>query len=116
VGGLNTVLSYLIYLIFVYFISYLIAYTIAFALSIVISYSLNTYYVFNAPWRWRKLVQFPIVYLVQYIASILLMSLLIEYMAVDERVAPLVVVVLVLPITYVLSKWVIQEKMPGPVK
>lgn len=108
VGAVNTIITYLIYLFFLSYFSYNFSYTLSFVLGILISYTLNTHFVFKEKWAWKKLIQFPLVYIVQYLASLILLSILIESLSIDARFAPLAVIMLVLPITFVISKWVVK--------
>lgn len=110
IGSLNTGLSYLIYLIFLIFLPYSIAYSLSFVTSILISYFLNTYLVFNQPWCWKKLAQFPLVYLVQYSVGLLFLSLMIEYLDINEKLAPLLTIILLIPLTYILTKRIINGR------
>ena len=110
VGGLNTGFAYLIYLIFLIFLPYIYAYTLSYFTSIFVSYFLNTYWVFKRPWSWKKLAQFPLVYFVQYFVGLLVLSILIEYFTISEKVAPLFVMILLIPLTYFLTKTIINGR------
>ncbi|MEO1646494.1 MAG: GtrA family protein, partial [Chloroflexota bacterium] len=62
VGGLNTGITYLIYLLVLLFAQYIIAYTVSYVSGIVISYVLNSLLVFRQPLQWSKAIQYPVVY------------------------------------------------------
>ncbi len=108
VGGINTILSYAIYLLLLSIASYITAYSISFVVGIVSGYALNTLLVFKQPWSLKKLFQYPLVYLAQYLVGIVLLSILVDYLNINERLAPLIIVVLLLPLTFVLSKKIIK--------
>lgn len=110
VGGVNTLISYIFYLGLVYFFSYVIAYTISFIITIFISYSLNTFFVFKSNWEWKKLLRFPVVYAVQYVVSVVLLAFFVEKLNVPEKYAPIGVVILVIPVTFVMSRYIIRGK------
>ena len=110
VGSFNTGSSYLIYLFLLIFLPYSLAYSISFVTSIIISYFLNTYWVFKQPWRWKKLAQFPMVYLVQYLVGLLLLNLMIDYLGVSEKIAPLLIIISLIPLTYILTKRIIKGR------
>lgn len=110
VGSFNTGSSYLIYLFFLIFLPFSFAYSLSFITSIIISYFLNTYWVFKQPWRWKKLAQFPLIYLVQYFAGLLLLNLMIEYFGINEKIAPLLIIMLLFPLTYILTKRLIHVR------
>ena len=50
---------------------------------------------------------FPLVYLAQYLAGTMLLVMLVEWLHVPKAFAPLAVVALTLPLTYVLSRHLI---------
>lgn len=112
VGVINTLVGYLLYLAALTVLPYRVAYTAAYALAILSSYALNTYFVFRARWDWRRLLAFPLVYLTQYAASLACLSLLVERLSISEKIAPLVVVLVIIPITYFASRYVLKRKLP----
>ena len=103
-GGSTTLVSYLVYLLFLRPAGPQIAYAIAFAIGVVWSYAINTLYVFRRPWSWRKLMRFPLVYAVQYVLSAVLLEVLIRWAGVPASFAPLLIVVITTPITYWLAR------------
>lgn len=110
VGGINTVISYGLYLLLLELISYWLAYTFSYAVGIVISYTLNTRFVFHARWNWRRLAAYPLVYAVQYVLGLLILSILIEGMGISEKIAPLVVIVISIPLTFLASRRIIRGR------
>jgi putative flippase GtrA len=109
-GSVNTLVTYFIYLALLNFVSYRIAFSITFIAGIFIAYFLNTRFVFDTPFSVRKLLQYPLIYLFQYIAGLLLLMLLVDVLKLDKRFAPLVNVVLLTPLTFVLSRWLLARK------
>lgn len=107
-GALNTGLTYLLYLLLLLALPYRLAYTGSYAAGIVISYALNTWYVFREPWSWKKLMAFPAVYAVQYLLGLLVITALVEWVSIPARYAPLLAVVVTLPATYLLSRALIK--------
>ena len=108
-GGGNTALTYLAYLALLNAVGYPAAFSLAFAAGVVISYLLNAWFVFKTPLSWHKLVQFPLLYLVQYLAGLLVLNLLIEQAGIGERVAPIFNVVLMVPLTFFLNRWFLRR-------
>jgi putative flippase GtrA len=108
-GGINTGATYLIYLAVLFVASYRIAYTVAFAAGIVIAYLLNSWSVFKVPLSWKKLLQYPVVYVVQYVAGLILLTVLVDAFGMDKRIAPLVNVVVLIPLTFVLSRYILAH-------
>lgn len=107
-GGINTIFSYAIYLLLLLITSYVTAYSISFVVGIMAGYTLNTLFVFKQPWTIKKLFQYPLVYIAQYLVGIVLLSILVDYLSINERLAPLVNVILLLPLTFILSKKIIK--------
>lgn len=110
VGALNTGAGYLIYLGALQVVPYKSAYSISYVFGILASYFLNTRFVFREPWSWRKLASFPAVYVVQYFLGLGFLAILVGYLGVWEVIAPLLVVIATLPVTFVLSRYVIKWK------
>ena len=103
-GVINSVASYLVYLLLVLFLNYQASYATAFVFGIVLSFILNTKYVFEVDQTIKKFVLFPLVYLVQYILGAIMLNFLIELIGVNKFFAPLVIAVFLLPVSYILSK------------
>ena len=108
VGTINTVVGYMIYISLTFYFIYSIAYSISFVFGVLISYYLNTKFVFQEALSWKKLVRFPLVYVTQYLMGLMLMFLLIEKFSISLFVAPLLVVIITTPITFFISRWIIK--------
>lgn len=109
-GGINTVLTYGLYLAFNLVSTYRVAFTTSYIIGIVFAYFFNSLVVFNTPLSLAKFLQFPVVYLVQYLLSIGFLEVFVQALKVDERLAPVFVLLIVTPVTYVLSKWILKGK------
>lgn len=108
-GGMNTFLSYLAYILLLIVMPYKFAYSVSFISGIIISYTINTLFVFKQKLSWKKLLQFPAVYLIQYIAGLVLLALFVDRLNIDIKVAPLINVVILIPVTYYISRWIIKS-------
>lgn len=106
-GGANTVLTYLIYLGLLTIVPYAVAYSVSFVLGIGISYLLNVFWVFRSKPSVRSALGVPLIYAGQYLLGLCLLALLVEVLHVDRRLAPLIVIAVSVPITYVLTRWVV---------
>lgn len=110
VGGVvNTAFSYGIYLLLNLFFGYHFAYFIAYVLGIAFSYWLNAKFVFRVVLSWRGFFAYPLVYVVQYAASAALLAGLVEHRVIGESLAPLLVTALTVPLTYLLSRYVLRR-------
>lgn len=110
-GGINTALTYAAYLLILPFIHYQLAYLLTYLLGIVLGYAFNTLLVFRQPLRWRSAVQFPMVSLVQYVISALFLELFIA-LGMSAGLAGLVSIIPTIPITFVISRWIIKHSQP----
>ena len=112
-GGSTTAFSYGLYALLLLSLHPKPAYALSYALGIVWSYSVNTVWVFRRKWTWRGLLSFPLVYVVQAGLSYLLFVLLLDRWSLPALAAPLVTIVLMLPLTYVLGRFVIHRTSPS---
>lgn len=105
-GGANTLVTYFIYLILLNFLSYQESYTIAYVCGIVLAFFLGRFFVFKSHRGARSVIFFPLIYLAQYLVSMLVLWVWVERLNLSDAVAPLVAIVITVPITYVLSSFV----------
>lgn len=116
-GGLNTALTWGLYVLLVLVLPYQAAYLVTYVLGIAFSYVFNARFVFGAPLSWRVAMGYPLVYVVQYVAGAMLLSAFVEYFSLPKAYAPLVVTVVMIPATYVMSKlalgWGRRRSPPG---
>lgn len=103
-GGLNTAATYGLYLFLLQWFSYRLSYTIAFSAGIVLAYFINRLFVFRSHSGVRTVVLLPVVYMVQYALGVAVLFVWIEVLGLAEKLGPLVVVAVTLPVTYLLSK------------
>jgi putative flippase GtrA len=109
-GGINTVFTYGLYLLFNLVFSYRIAFTVSYVIGIVFAYFFNSLVVFKTPISIKKFVQFPAVYLVQYLLNIGLLEVFVQVLNISDNLAPIFVLIIITPVTYLLSKLILQEK------
>lgn len=107
-GGVNTLVAYAIYLLLLNWMRYEIAYTIGYAVGIAMAYALSAAFVFRQPLRKRSAVRFPLVYVAQFLVSLLLLRFAVEILHLPEWLALGFAVVLTIPVTFVLSRWVVR--------
>lgn len=113
-GGFNTVFTYGLYLALNLAFSYRVAFTSSYIIGIIFAYFYNALIVFKSPLSLKKFLQFPVVYLVQYLLSIGLLEVFVQLLQVNTTLAPLFVLVIVTPVTYLLSKLILKGKShPG---
>ncbi|WP_164671025.1 GtrA family protein [Pseudomonas viridiflava] len=109
-GGFNTALTYGLYLVLLMFLSYNVSYTISYVAGILLAYTLNRFFVFKSHQGLRSVILLPLIYLVQYCLSLVILWCWVEKLELDARLAPLVAIALTLPVTFVLSKLAFSAK------
>ena len=102
-GTLNTVLSYLTYCLFLIFLNYNISYLLSIISSILISYQVNTRFVFKIKRKNNNRYLFILIYIIQIYIGTYLMYVLVEIHRINELLAPVLTLLIVTPLIYVLS-------------
>jgi putative flippase GtrA len=99
-GALNTAATYVVYLALLPVAMYRVAFTLAFAAGILLSYALNAWFVFRRPASWRSAWRFPLIYLLQFALGLALVSICVEWLHAPPWLAPLIALVVTVPLTY----------------
>ncbi|WP_169083624.1 GtrA family protein [Paenibacillus sp. PL91] len=110
VGLLNTLITYILYLVLLDHYPYVISYSVSYVAGIFISYFFNTLFVFKQPISLKNLLKFPIIYLVQYLLNLLLMFILVDTLNINEKFSLIISIIVTFPITFILSKYVLKNK------
>jgi len=110
VGAVNSGLTYLVYLALLRAVSYRWAYSVSYVAGIFLSFVLNSLFVFRVPLRWRRLLPYPTVYLVQYLLGLCVVYAGVELLRWDERLMPVVVLAVTVPVSFVLTRWVLRVR------
>ncbi|WP_076602062.1 GtrA family protein [Aromatoleum tolulyticum] len=106
-GALNTAVSYGVYFLLHLVVVYQLAYFAAYVVGVVVSYLFNAKFVFNVPVTIGGMIRYPLVYVAQYASSALVLGVLVEA-GIGATFAPLLVSIVVLPVTYLLSSAVLR--------
>lgn len=99
-GVANTALTYAVYFVLLWIIPYLYAYTCAYLLGLVISYWLNSMFVFQTPLGDADPRRFLLIYLAQYACSSLLLWFVVSQIGLTAELGLIVVIVVMVPATY----------------
>lgn len=110
IGLLNTGITYTLYLVFLTFSSYDVSYVISYVSGIVVSFFFNTSFVFKTKISILKFLKYPIVYAVQFILNWIVLKVSVNYFGVHTKAAPLIVIIISIPITYALTKFILEKK------
>lgn len=109
-GSLNTVVTYGLYLVLLPLLPYQACYTVAFIAGIVIAYVFNRTLVFLSHRGMRSVVVLPLVYLAQYLVSLLVLWLWIDKAGLSPALGPLIAIAVTVPLTYLLSREIFYER------
>lgn len=111
VGGINTLNYYVVYLLLLklFHIEYMISDITGFIVAFVISYYLNCYFVYRVKPTWRKFISFPITQLVNASLQTVLLYVFVSWLNLPAEIAPFAGLVITIPITFVLSKWILKD-------
>ncbi len=114
VGVMNTLFNYLCYSSLVLLgINYLIANTIAWILGIMLSYLLNTKFVFSVKPEKVAVLKTYIVYGISYGVTMLGIFLLVEQLFISEFIAPIIMLFFSVPFNFLAMKfWAMKKKAP----
>jgi putative flippase GtrA len=115
VGIVNTGVYYGTYLALRPSVPYLAAHVLALAVAMVASFFLNCYWTFRTRPTWRKFALFPLTNAVNYLMITVGVVVLVEWIGMDSRIAPLVAAAAAIPLTFVLSRRVLSGMASPPV-
>jgi putative flippase GtrA len=108
-GGINTIFTYSMYLVMNMMLGYQVAYLISYFIGIIFAYWFNSVVVFRERLSWKVFFSYPLIYVVQYGASALLLGSLVEIANINKKIAPLLVIACMVPMTYMMNnllfKW-----------
>lgn len=111
VGGINTLNYYIVYLILLKLIdlNYLVSHVSGFMVSFIISYYLNCHFVYKVKPTWRKFIQFPLTQVVNMGMQTLLLCIFVQWFHISSVIAPFAGLIITIPITFVLSKYILKD-------
>jgi putative flippase GtrA len=112
-GAANSLATWVLYVGLLRLLTYRAAYSVAFAAGVLLSFVVNSWFVFRVPLRWRRLIPYPGVYLAQYLVGYAAVSLLVERGGLPAPVAPLVALVVTVPLGFVLTRLVLAVRREG---
>ena len=116
VGSLNTVLTYIIYLLLLKInLHYLFSFTISWFVGFLFTFLMSAKFVFNTKLKdlaniKKKLFLFLVLSLAQLFISILMLEVIIIYFDLNVKIAPLIIVAILFIFKFVLSKLYIFNK------
>lgn len=105
-NGFSTLVMFGLYVVLNFVLKYQISYFIAYVVTVILSYVLTSLFVFKTKMSWQSFMAFPLIYVVQYVTSAIALEILVR-LGFSVTYVPLFVIVLLLPLTYLLSRLVI---------
>lgn len=113
-GVINNVISYALYLALLLVSDYRVAYSVSYLAGFLVSFVLNSVYVFRQPLRWRQLFAYPLVYIMQFVVGLLCTWAFVELLGWPEAYAPIAVILVCLPLTYLGTRFVLVARKHDP--
>ena len=110
VGVVNTGVYYGCYLLFCLVVPIMAAHVLAFLVAMVGSYFLSCYFTFRTKPTWRKFLLFPLSNATNFVVSTAGLYLLVHWLDVDSRIAPLIAAAAAIPFTFVIAQFVLVNR------
>ena len=107
-GLLSTLIMFCLYVVLHLFINYQYAYLIAYSISVIALYFMNIL-VFKGIMSVKTFLEFPLIYLLQYLVGAASLEFIVR-LGFSITFAPLLVVIVMLPITFLLNRMVLLRK------
>jgi putative flippase GtrA len=101
-GALSTLLMFGIYVVLNKFINYQLSYLISYVIAVIALYFMNAI-VFKSSISMQTFLAFPLIYLLQYLIGAALLEIIV-HLGFSVTFAPILAVVLLLPLTFFLNK------------
>lgn len=113
VGGMNTFNYYIVYLCLLKLLdlNYLVSHISGFIISFIISYYLNCYFVYKVKPTIEKFLRFPITQIVNMGMQTLLLYIFVKWLNIASEIAPFAGLIITIPVTFILSKWLLRDKV-----
>lgn len=109
-GLFNTLVTYGVYCVLVFWLHPQVAYALVFALGIGIAYVGNSAWVFRARIRWSLVLPYAGLYLATYLANAGSVHLLMQYAGAGPRTALAIALVAVTPLSFLLNRALLAPK------
>jgi putative flippase GtrA len=113
-GILSTLIMFTIYVMLYQFLNYQYAYLIAYTVSVLALYFMNRF-VFKGMMSLETILEFPLIYLLQYVLGAISLKFIVG-LGFSVTYAPLVIVIVLLPVTFILNRIVFSKHKKGAVK
>ncbi|CEG56879.1 Putative integral membrane GtrA-like protein [Legionella fallonii LLAP-10] len=106
-GILSTLIMFGLYVMLYHLINYQYAYLIAYTISVIALYFMNMF-VFKGTMSLHTFLEFPLIYLLQYVLGAASLEFMV-HLGISVTYAPLLVVIVLLPVTFLLNRIVFSK-------
>lgn len=113
IGVVNTATYYGLYLLFLISLPYLTAHVFAFLLSMTGSFFLNARFTYRTRPTWRKFLLFPLTNAANFLITTAGVYVIVDVLHQGSRFAPLAASLAAVPVTFVVSRWVMSPERPA---
>ncbi|GHF89940.1 GtrA family protein [Streptomyces thermodiastaticus] len=110
VGVINTGTYYGLYLVLLLRLPYLLAHVLAFLLSMTGSFFLNARFTYRTRPTLRKFLLFPLTNAANFLITTAGVYVIVDVLHAGSRFAPLIASAAAIPVTFVLSRWIMLPK------
>jgi len=107
-GGVNTAVTYGLFMLLQWVMPAAAAYTIAYIAGILLAYAINTKFVFQVKPSVGAALRFPAVYVVQYVSGLAFLTLF-TYVGLTNAIALLLAIVVNVPISFLMTRFVLRS-------
>lgn len=107
-GAANTGITYVLYLALLQIMPYEAAYSVTYLAGIVLGYLLNAHFVFKERPTSKSATMYPLAYVLNYMLGLSLLYTLVELVGAPREMAPLLVLLVSVPIMYLATKFVFK--------
>lgn len=109
-GGINTLITWLIYIMLLNKFGYKCSYTTAYVVGIFLGFIFNRFFVFRDSRGVISIILFPFVYLVQYLLGLLVVWAWVDLMQMQAILAPIMSTIIVVPVTFIFSRYIFNGR------
>lgn len=111
VGVLSVAIHYGIYLLLRMVINYNLSYIIGYIVSFVFNFVASNKYTFNTKASVKRGVGFAVAHAINFGMHVVLLNLFVEILNVDERLAPVFVMMIAVPINFFMVRFALKSKL-----
>ncbi len=104
VGGINTAITYVIYLWLLTLVDYRIAYSASFIFGILLALIMQARFVFKTKITLKTVLVYPLIYGVQYIVGLAIVTYSVQYLLIPKQFALGISVILCVPLMFFLTR------------